>query len=57
VTYSYASCTGDWATLNGVAFSGLALLNSNNSPNQIIMATAGDNGSGDYGIISTLNRT
>jgi hypothetical protein len=57
VTYTYTSCTGDWATLNGVAFSGLALLNSNNSPNQIIMATAGDNGSGDYGIISTLNRS
>jgi hypothetical protein len=57
VSFTYASCSGDWATLNGVAFSGLALLNSNNSPNQIIMAAAGDNGSGDYGIVSTLNRT
>jgi len=57
VTYTYASCTGNWASLNGVSFSGLALLNTNNTPNQIIMGAYGDDGSGDYGIITTLNRS
>lgn len=57
VSYTYASCTGDWAALNGVTFTGLALLNSNNSPNQIIIGAAGGDGSGDYGIITTLNRS
>jgi len=58
VTYTYGNCTGDWASLNGVSFTGLALLNSNNSPNQIIIATAGENASNDeFGILSTLNRT
>jgi hypothetical protein len=57
VSYSYASCTGEWAALNGVTFTGLALLNSNNSPMQIIMGAAGGDGSGDYGIVSTLNHS
>lgn len=58
VTYTYSNCDGVWATLNGVSFTGLALINTNSSPNQIIMATAGENTSGDdYGVITTLNRT
>jgi hypothetical protein len=58
VTYTYSNCAGDWATLNGVSFSGLALLNTNSSPNQIIMGTAGENATGDdYGVITTLNRS
>jgi hypothetical protein len=58
VTYTYSNCGGDWATLNGVSFSGVALLNSNSSPNQIIMGTSGENTMGDdYGVITTLNKT
>jgi hypothetical protein len=58
VTYTYADCTGTWAVLNGVSFSGVALLNTNASPNQIIIGTSGESASDDnYGIITTLNRT
>ncbi len=58
VTYTYSSCTGNWAALNGVSFSGVALLNSNASPNQIIIGTSGESSTDEsYGIITTLNRS
>jgi hypothetical protein len=58
VTYTYSNCTGTWAALNGVSLSGLALLNTINSPNQIIMGVGGENTAEDkYGVITTLNRT
>lgn len=57
VAYSYASCTGTDAALNGVQFTGLAVLNSNVSPAQLTIAVTGTEATnGDkYGLVDTLN--
>lgn len=56
VSYSFASCTGTSAALNGVQFTGLATLNTNSSPAQLTMAVIGTSSAGhQYGIVSTLN--
>lgn len=56
VAYSYANCTGADAVLNGVQFTGLAVLNSSVSPAQLTVATTGTATSGDkYGLVATLN--
>jgi hypothetical protein len=52
VAYSYGNCTGSYAVLNGVQFTGLATLNSSGS---ITMAVAGASSSAKYAIVSTLN--
>lgn len=58
VAYSYSACTGTYAVLNGVQFTGLATLNPNLSPAQILMAVTGTATTGDkYAIISTLGAT
>lgn len=55
VAYSYASCTGSAAVLNGVQFTGLATLNTAQSPAQLLMAVAGASSTARYGIVSTLS--
>ena len=55
VAYSYASCTGSDAALNGVQFTGLATLNTAQSPAQLLMAVAGASSTARYGIVSTLS--
>jgi hypothetical protein len=56
VAYSYAGCTGTYAAVNGVQFTGLATLNSSVSPALLIMTAAGTSGAGvPYGIVSSLN--
>jgi hypothetical protein len=55
VAYSYASCTGSYAVLNGVQFTGLATLNIAQSPSQLLVAVAGSSSAAKYGIVSTLN--
>lgn len=56
VAYSYAGCTGTYAAVNGVQFTGLATLNSNVSPALLIMTATGTSSAGvPYGIVSSLN--
>jgi hypothetical protein len=55
VAYSYASCTGGDAVLNGVQFTGLATLNTAQSPSQLLIAVAGASSTAKYGIVSQLS--
>jgi hypothetical protein len=55
--YTYSSCTGSDAVLNGVSFSGLAVLNSNASPAQIVEGVTGTGTGTSYGIVTSLNAT
>lgn len=57
IQFQYANCTGDSADLNGVAFTGLALLNTNVSPQQVVLAVNGSTANGTYGLVIGLNRT
>jgi hypothetical protein len=54
VAYSYEDCTGTDAVLNGVVFTGLASLNTNDSPAQLDIAVSGSSTSAHYGIVSVL---
>jgi hypothetical protein len=54
VAYSYGNCTGNYAVLNGVQFTGLATLNSNVSPTQLTLAVTGASSSNKYAIVSSL---
>ena len=54
VAYSYANCTGNYAVLNGVQFTGLATLNSNASPTELTIAVTGSSSSNKYAIVSNL---
>jgi hypothetical protein len=55
VAYTLANCTGSYAALNGVQFTGLATLNNSISPNQLIIAVSGSNSTSKYAIVSGLN--
>jgi hypothetical protein len=55
IAYTYESCGGTSAVLNGVAFTGLAVLNPDVSPAQVIVGVSGQSTSGYYGIVSYLN--
>ena len=53
VAYTYSGCTGSWADLNTVEFTGLAVLNG--SAGQIIMAAHNAAGVGaQYGLVTAL---
>jgi hypothetical protein len=53
VAYSYSGCAGNWAVLNAVDFTGLAVLNA--SQGQIIMAAHNTAGAGaQYGLVTAL---
>jgi hypothetical protein len=54
VAYNYQNCTGTYAALNGVQFTGLAALNAALVPVQLTMAVAGASSAGKYGIVSIL---
>jgi hypothetical protein len=54
VAFTYGSCTGNYAVLNGVQFTGLASLNTASSPVQLGMAVTGASSTAKYGIVSTL---
>ena len=55
ISYVYGNCTGTYAVLNGVQFTGLATLNPNSSPAQLTMAASGSaTGGAKYAIESTL---
>jgi hypothetical protein len=55
VAYSFADCTGAYALLNGVQFTGLASLNTTVSPAQLTMAVTGASSTAKYGVVSSLN--
>jgi hypothetical protein len=55
VTYSYASCTGASAVLNGVQFNGLATLNNGQSPIQLVVAVTATSGTTKLALVLTLD--
>jgi hypothetical protein len=55
VAYSYGNCTGTYAVLDGVQFTGLATLNPNVSPAQLTVAVTGASSTNKYGIVSILH--
>jgi hypothetical protein len=55
VSYTLEDCTGTYAPLNGVQFTGLAYLNTNAAPVQLVVAVAGANSTSKYAIVSNLN--
>jgi hypothetical protein len=56
VAFSYGNCTGTYAVLNGVQFTGLATLNTGVSPAQLVLGVVGTSTANvQYGIVSTLN--
>ncbi len=57
VQFSYASCTGQSAVLNGVTFSGLATLDSATNPQQVVAGVTGAAGGVQYAIVFDLDRT
>jgi hypothetical protein len=55
VSYTYESCTGTDAALNGVQFTGLAILNTGVSPVQLFIGVTGQSSGGtSYGLTSAL---
>jgi len=54
VAYSYGNCTGTYAVLNGVQFTGLATLNPT-SPAQLTVAVAGASSTAKYGTVTTYH--
>jgi len=56
ISYTYENCSGSAAVLNGVAFNGVAELNTTSSPEVVIIAVTGQSATGaDYGIVSDLS--
>ncbi len=56
VSYTYENCTGTYAVLNAVPFTGLAEINAKTSPAQILMTAQGESSASVYyGIVSQLN--
>ena len=56
VTYSLGNCSGSYAALNGVQFRGLAELNTQGAPSELVIAVTGQSSSGTpYGIVSDLS--
>jgi hypothetical protein len=57
VTYTLENCAGADVALNGIQFTGLALLDSNTSPAQVVIGVRGQASSGvSYGWVSALTR-
>jgi hypothetical protein len=56
VSYTFANCSGTYAVINGVQFSGLAELNTDASPAVVVIAVTGESTTGAYyGIVSDLS--
>jgi hypothetical protein len=54
VSFSFESCTGNYAVLNGVQFTGLAALDTSNSPAQLTIAVAGVGTTSKYALVLNL---
>ena len=57
VSYSYGDCTGAYAVLNGVEFTGLASLNSGATPAELTMAVTDASSASKYALVSSLSGT
>jgi hypothetical protein len=57
VQFSYGNCTGAAAVLNGVAFSGLASLDTAGSPVQVLIGVSGEAGGNNFGVVLDLNQS
>lgn len=57
VEFSYASCHGQAAALNGVQFSGIATLDNTVSPERGVVGVTGQSGGTRYAVVSTLTRS
>ena len=57
ISYTYKNCTGSYAVLNNVDMTGLAVLDTGVSPQQLVIAVTGQSSGGSYGIVSNLNAT
>ncbi|HVW69114.1 MAG TPA: hypothetical protein VHB68_09065 [Steroidobacteraceae bacterium] len=57
VEFTYASCTGQAAVLNGVQFAGLATLDNEVSPEQAVIGVTGTSSSAKYAVTLLLNRS
>ena len=55
VAFSYGDCTGTYAVLNAVQFTGLATLNASASPHQLSWAVSGASTTAKYGMLTTYN--
>ncbi len=55
VSYTLSVCTGTYAPLNGVQFTGLAYLDTNGSTPVLVIAVAGASSTSKYAIVSNLN--
>jgi hypothetical protein len=56
VSYTYSSCVGPVAVLNGVTATGLATLNTTVSPAQAIVAVSGTVGTQSVALVEALNK-
>jgi hypothetical protein len=55
VSYTLENCGGAYAVLNGISFTGLAILNTNASPSQVVIGVSGtSSGGAHYGVVSGL---
>jgi len=54
IAYKLSECTGAFATLNGVPFTGLAEINSNASPAQFVIGVTGQLSGTYYALVSAL---
>lgn len=57
VQTSYSSCQGADAPLNGVTFTGLAILDNTVSPQQVLAGVTATTGSANYGLVYALARS
>jgi hypothetical protein len=56
IQYTYGSCTGQLAVLNGVTFKGLGTLDNTAAPEQAIIAVTSQTGTTTLGLIEVLDR-
>jgi hypothetical protein len=54
VSLTYANCTGNYAALNGLQLTGLAVFNPNTSPTQLTISVAGASATGKFGLVLYL---
>jgi len=55
VSFTYEDCTGSYAVLNGVQFTGLAAFNGTSSPAQLSIVVSGASSSSKYALVLDLN--
>ncbi len=56
ISFTYLGCTGQWANLNDVPFTGLAILKTTLSPAQILVGVSGQSSAGaKYGLINSFS--